>query len=116
MIPSPVVPMMTPSPVVPMMLSSPVSPTLGSPIMPFVPPVIHPAKHTVSPMKHIMGQTIGSTMLMSPAAAKPIQAPSPSIGKSLVPGSTGTWEIEGYNIESNMTSSQHLDPAPFPEN
>jgi hypothetical protein len=56
-------------------------------------------------------------MLMSPAAGKPFQAPSPSIGKSPVPVSSNPMEIEGYNIESNLIHNQyHLDPAPFPEN
>jgi len=54
---------------------------------------------------------------MSPAAGKPFQAPSPSIGKSPVPVSSNPMEIEGYNIDSNLIHNQyHLDPAPFPEN
>ena len=131
MIPSPVVPMTPPPmmvnspmtlPVVPMMMSSPMTSKLGSPIVPFVPQVASPvaAAPIVSPMTNITGQTIGSTMLMSPAAGKPIQAPSPSIGVSPnLLGSTGTMEIEGYNLESNMIHNalaHNLYPAPFPEN
>ena len=109
-------PVMSPPVIVPTPMSPPASQVLGSPIVQPTTPSPRPIQRH-STYSNINGYSIGNAFNMSPAAGKPFQAPSPSIGKSPVPVSTNPMEIDGYNIESNIIHNQyHLDPAPFPEN